>query len=219
MSVKQYVQPFFSFVAQQNDFNRQTQMSEGRYNVLMQHYQQQMNDATSAFNRSYYRNYLDNSNARNMLKRVREQLGEQTKAMRNAAVVTGATPEAAAAVQKNNNRVLDSVVGTLANIDADAKVRAENAYEERKRELGDFRLGAAVNRYNEQSAIELARKRNENNFFISSGTKILDKIIGFLNLYNQADEEASSGTSADAGMPMNVFGNQPMISLQEKYGK
>lgn len=218
MSIKQYTQPFFSFIAQQNDFNRQSQAAEGRYNVLMQHYNQQMSDATSAFNRSYYRNYLDNSNARNMLKRVREQLGDQTKALRNAAVVTGATPEAVAAVQKNNNSVLDNVVGTLANVDAESKVRAENAYEARKQQLGDLRLGASLNRYNEQQAIELARKRNESNFLISSGTKALDKIVDFLNLYNQG-RSVQPDTDTDMEEPLDVFANQPLVNVQGYYGK
>lgn len=208
---------FLSFIAQEKDYNRQAKISDGRYNVLMQHYKQQMGDATSAFNRNYYRNYLDNSNARNMLKRVREQLGEQTKAMRNAAVVTGATPEAAVAAQKNNNRVLDSVVGTLANVDADAKSRAENAYEARKQQLADFHLGATMNHYDERQAIDFARKRYETNFIMSSVPKTMDKFVDILKSYYRANLNAPYQKSAvDAeGIPMDISGIKSLKINQE----
>lgn len=197
------------YLEQQKDYRRRAAISEGRYKVLMQHYNQQMDNATSAFNRSYYRNYLDNSNARNMLKRVREQLNEQTKAMRNTAVVTGATPEATIAAQKNNNRVLDSVVGTLANIDANAKSRAESVYEARKQQLDNFRLGNTLKYYDEQRALEYARQRHEDNHFLSFGTKLLNKVSDFLDNYYgiNFDMPYRTATANAAIIPMGMFEN------------
>ena len=76
MNPMNYAAPIISFLSEQDGYNRQMDMARLRQNMMSNLYQRQMDNATTAFNRNYYRNYLDSANARNMLKRVREQLGE-----------------------------------------------------------------------------------------------------------------------------------------------
>ena len=94
--------------------------------------------ATNLFNRNYYRNYLDTPTAQRMLKQVREQLGEQTRSLRNTSTVMGLTGESMAAMQKNNNKAIDNVVISLATTDERQKEAALHNYENVRSKLDDF---------------------------------------------------------------------------------
>ena len=115
---------------------------------------EQLNNATSLFNRNYYRNFLEAPSARNMLKRVQEQLNEQSRALRNTAVVTGATGQNIAAVQKANNKALDEVIGTLASADAQNKERHLLNYENTRNKLNEYLHGGMMNYYNQKMKLQ-----------------------------------------------------------------
>lgn len=123
-----------------------------------------LNQATSLFNRNYYRNYLDMPSSRNMLKRVQEQLKEQNRALRNTSVITGATPQVVAASQAANNKLLDSVVGTLSSADAESKERQLAGYENTRNKLYDYLNGGMVNYYNQKMKLQGDRYAGLNSF-------------------------------------------------------
>lgn len=138
--VNQIVGIFANKYAIESDRKR----NDAMYRMQRDFYDKQMQKNTSLFNRTYYRNYLDTPAARNVLKQVREQLDDRTKALRNHAVVTGATPEALAAVQKSNNKLLDSAVGRLAEVGERGKEKLLFNYENKRNTLDEYMHNATM---------------------------------------------------------------------------
>lgn len=83
--------------------------------------QERKNDAW--YNRNYYQNYLDSTEAQAAMKRVENTLKKQNQEARATAAITGATPEAAVAQQQENNEILDNTATGLA---AQATARKAN---------------------------------------------------------------------------------------------
>ncbi|HIU56155.1 MAG TPA: hypothetical protein IAB03_10175 [Candidatus Gallibacteroides avistercoris] len=70
------------------------------------------------FNQEYYQNYLNRSDVQNMLSTLRTYNNQQSSMLKNNAVVSGSTPEAIAAQQKQLADVYgQSVSGIAANAD------------------------------------------------------------------------------------------------------
>ncbi|MBP3671194.1 MAG: hypothetical protein J6J06_04440 [Bacteroidaceae bacterium] len=129
--------------------------------------------ASNLFNRRYYTNYLDTPTAQNMLKQVREQLGDQSRAMRNQRVVTGATGESLAALQKNNNRVMDSAVGTLATADMNMKERALQDYAQAREKADDMMFKVELDGLMRENVQQNKSDENNRNYLIG----LLDKMF------------------------------------------
>ena len=129
--------------------------------------------ASNLFNRRYYTNYLDTPTAQNMLKQVREQLGDQSRAMRNQRVVTGATGESLAALQKNNNRVMDSTVGTLATADMNMKERALQDYAQAREKADDMMFKVELDGVMRENVQQNKSDENNRNYLIG----LLDKMF------------------------------------------
>lgn len=118
--------------------NRQKEFLNKSEALDKEYYDKQMKQATNLFNRNYYRNYLDTPTAQHLLKQLREQLGEQTRSMRNTATAMGLTGQSMAAIQKNNNATIDGVVGRLATADVQEKERALQTYDNVRSKLDAF---------------------------------------------------------------------------------
>lgn len=179
MNLTNYVAPLISFLSERDEYNRQMDMANFRRNIMNDYYRQQMNNATSAFNRDYYRNYLDNANSRNMLKRVREQLGEQAKAARNRAAITGATGESVAAMQKNNNRTLDYMAGSLAAADEASKERAAMSYDMQQQQLNNMMMTSTMKYYDDISSINKAKQDSWKKLLMGD-SNILKRLADFI---------------------------------------
>lgn len=143
---------------------KKNQMLDKQWDLQNDYVKNQLNNATSMFNREYYKNYLDTPSAQNMLKRVREQLDEQNRAMRNTAVLTGATPQAMAARQRVDNKALDGAVSTLATADAQNKQHILDNYEKRRNQLNDYLQGGAMNYYKQKMNLESERNTGLSQF-------------------------------------------------------
>lgn len=129
---------------------------EDLFDIHKQNYDAQMTNARTLFDKSYYSSYLDNPTARNMLKRVQEQMNNKSKSLRNTAAVMGYTPESLAIAQKENNRALDSMIGNLAQADVAAKERAVYAYDKRRSTLDDYLYKAKMSKL--ESEYELKKE-------------------------------------------------------------
>lgn len=129
-----------SYIYNNAKAQKQRALEDKYYNNQLSNINAQMNAATSAFNRAYYRNYTDNASVQNMLKRVRDQLSEQNKASQKTAVVMGVTPDMYAAMQKQNNQILDKVVGNVAAAESNARERAEANFEAQRQNLYNMRM-------------------------------------------------------------------------------
>lgn len=129
---------------------------EDLFDIHKQNYDAQMTNARTLFDKSYYSSYLDNPTARNMLKRVQEQMNNKSKSLRNTAAVMGYTPESLAIAQKENNRALDSMIGNLAQADVAAKERAVYAYDKRRNTLDDYLYKAKMSKL--ESEYELKKE-------------------------------------------------------------
>lgn len=197
MNPMNYAAPIISFLSEQDGYNRQMDMARLRQNMMSNLYQRQMDNATTAFNRNYYRNYLDSANARNMLKRVREQLGEQTKAARRQAAVTGATGEAVAAVQKNNNRVIDSVTGSMAAADEANKERAASLYDNQRMQLDNMMTASTMKYLEDTSALSKAKSDSRQRLLMGFSTQFMNRLEDFMN--KPSWNNASSGKSNNGG--------------------
>ena len=61
----------------------------------------QLQENENMFKKDYYQDILNRSDVQNLLSTYRKNLSDAVRAQRNSAVVTGATPEAEAAVKKS----------------------------------------------------------------------------------------------------------------------
>lgn len=136
--VKEYLQTLVSVPTTELALKREEEYLDKYKELNQEYYDKQMLHATNLFNRNYYRNYLDTPTAQRMLKQVREQLGEQTRSLRNTSTVMGLTGESMAAMQKNNNKAIDNVVSSLATTDERQKEAALHNYENVRSKLDDF---------------------------------------------------------------------------------
>ena len=136
--VKEYLQTLVSVPTTELALKREEEYLDKYKELNQEYYDKQMLHATNLFNRNYYRNYLDTPTAQRMLKQVREQLGEQTRSLRNTSTVMGLTGESMAAMQKNNNKAIDNVVISLATTDERQKEAALHNYENVRSKLDDF---------------------------------------------------------------------------------
>lgn len=198
MNFLNLAKPVVSYLMQDNEYEQQKKALREQYELMGDLYRRQSEAATSAFNRRYYRNYLDNAGARNMLKSVREQLGEQAKALRNRSVVTGATGEAAAAVQKNNARVLDSMTGTIAAAGENARMRAEDAYAADRNRLDTFMMNATAGYHSGLNNLEARQRRNTASLFMNGVYDKLQRFVGLLGDNAANNGKTGTGNAAAA---------------------
>lgn len=67
------------------------------------------------YNRNYYQNYLDSSEARSAMKRVEDTMRRRNQEAQATAAVTGGTQESVLAQQENDQKLMGDVVGNLAS--------------------------------------------------------------------------------------------------------
>ncbi len=182
--MKEYLHTLVNIPATESALKRQERYLDKYKELNEEYYNKQMQQVTNLFNRNYYRNYLDTPTAQRMLKQLREQLGEQTRSMRNTSAVMGLTGESMAAMQKNNNKAIDSVMGSLATADVQQKEAALYNYENVRSKLDNFIFNMRL---------DDMRMRNELNEQI-----IANKQRGYVPLLNGIADYV--GGMADAGM-------------------
>lgn len=93
------------------------------------------------YNRNYYQNYMDSTEAQAAMKRVENTLKKQNQEARATAVVTGATPEAAVAQQQANNEILDETATGLAAQATARKAQVEAIDQQNQNNIFQARLG------------------------------------------------------------------------------
>lgn len=93
------------------------------------------------YNRNYYQNYMDSTEAQAAMKRVENTLKKQNQEARATAVVTGATPEAAIAQQQANNEILDETAAGLAAQATARKAQVEAIDQQNQNNIFQARLG------------------------------------------------------------------------------
>ena len=151
----------FNYLFNNDNLNLQRRYNERANNLANAYYDKEAQYASNLFNRNYYRDYLQTPMAQNMLK----QLGNQLQTMRNTSNVMGLTGESMAAMQKNNNQMLDSVAGKLAEMDVMQKDRALNSYENVRNRLGNFVFNLEMDKLNRERALEEQKYKNIYNLF------------------------------------------------------
>lgn len=105
------------------------------------------------YNRNYYQNYMDSTEAQAAMKRVENTLKKQNQEARATAVVTGATPEAAIAQQQANNEILDETATGLAAQATARKAQVEAIDQQNQNNIFQARLGQSS--ANEQGGAQL----------------------------------------------------------------
>lgn len=105
------------------------------------------------YNRNYYQNYMDSTEAQAAMKRVENTLKKQNQEARATAVVTGATPEAAIAQQQANNEILDETATGLAAQATARKAQVEAIDQQNQNNIFQARLGQSS--ANEQGGAHL----------------------------------------------------------------
>ncbi|NDV46108.1 hypothetical protein D0T49_03510 [Paludibacter sp. 221] len=111
-------------------------VKEGEERKRMQRERNKWNAENEAlFNKDYYSDYLQTAEAQNVIRQMRENMKRQSKAEQNNQVVTGATPEVAAANKEMRNRAVADLYGNLAARGQLRKDRAQDRYLSRKYSL------------------------------------------------------------------------------------
>jgi hypothetical protein len=101
--------------------------------------QERKNDAW--YNRNYYQNYLDSTEAQAAMKRVENTLKKQNQEARATAAITGATPEAAVAQQQANNEILDNTATGLAAQATARKSQVDAVNQQNESNITQARIG------------------------------------------------------------------------------
>lgn len=65
------------------------------------------------YNREYYKDYMEGSNAQNVMRRVRDTMKKQNNSINASAAVNGATPEAVMAAKAANNETIANAAGNI----------------------------------------------------------------------------------------------------------
>lgn len=108
----------------------------------------QLQENENMFKKDYYQDILNRSDVQNLLSTYRKNLSDAVRAQRNSAVVTGATPEAEAAVKKVNARALSDTVGNIAAMGQQVKDNAKTNYLNQK----NYLLGQKAGQYAQNAA-------------------------------------------------------------------
>lgn len=101
--------------------------------------QERKNDAW--YNRNYYQNYMDSTEAQAAMKRVENTLKKRNQEARATAAVMGATPEAAVAQQQANNEILDETATGLAAQATARKAQVDAINQQNENNITQARLG------------------------------------------------------------------------------
>ena len=133
--------------------NNQSALVVKEYQNRKEDYNRRLTDARSLFNRNYYRTYIDNVDARNLMDRTQEQLRERTRAMYNSAVVTGDSSGAVGLLHRNNNKTLKEVETALDGTHQQQQNQAKSAYENSRKSLADYIQEAKTQRDEKLDAI------------------------------------------------------------------
>lgn len=105
------------------------------------------------YNRNYYQNYMESSEAQAAMKRVENTLKKQNQEARATAAVMGSTPEAAVAQQQANNEILDNTATGLAAQATQRKTQVDAANQQNQNAILNARLGQS--QINEQGGAQL----------------------------------------------------------------
>lgn len=108
----------------------------------------QLQENENMFKKDYYQDILNRSDVQNLLSTYRKNLSDAVRAQRNSAVVTGATPEAEAAVKKVNARALSDTVGNISAMGQQVKDNAKTNYLNQK----NYLLGQKAGQYAQNAA-------------------------------------------------------------------
>lgn len=105
------------------------------------------------YNRNYYQNYMESSEAQAAMKRVENTLKKQNQEARATAAVMGSTPEAAVAQQQANNEILDNTATGLAAQATQRKAQVDAVNQQNQNAILNARLGQSQK--NEQGGAQL----------------------------------------------------------------
>lgn len=105
------------------------------------------------YNRNYYQNYMESSEAQAAMKRVENTLKKQNQEARATAAVMGSTPEAAVAQQQANNEILDNTATGLVAQATQRKTQVDAANQQNQNAILNARLGQS--QMNEQGGAQL----------------------------------------------------------------
>lgn len=132
------------------------------------------------YNRNYYQDYLNTVEGQNAIKRYKDLWAERTREARARQVISGGTPEQAAAVAEAGAEGLGNMMGNLA---------AQGAA--RKQQIDAQMLGMDANLSNQRGAIEEARQQ--------AGANLMSNGIGTMTSSLQGmDIPKKSGNLYDA---------------------
>lgn len=132
------------------------------------------------YNRNYYQDYLNTVEGQNAIKRYKDLWAERTREARARQVISGGTPEQAAAVAEAGAEGLGNMMGNLA---------AQGAA--RKQQVDAQMLGLDANLRNQRGAIEEARQQ--------AGANLMSNGIGTMTSSLQGmDIPKKSGNLYDA---------------------
>ena len=132
------------------------------------------------YNRNYYQDYLNTVEGQNAIKRYKDLWAERTREARARQVISGGTPEQAAAVAEAGAEGLGNMMGNLA---------AQGAA--RKQQVDAQMLGLDANLRNQRGAIEDARQQ--------AGANLMSNGIGTMTSSLQGmDIPKKSGNLYDA---------------------
>lgn len=96
------------------------------------------------YNRDYYQDYMNRSDAQAVMKRVTDTMRRRNNNINQTAAISGATPEAVAAQKAANNQIVTGTASALQS-NADAyKARVQANYDAKEDALTNAALGQAV---------------------------------------------------------------------------
>ena len=113
----------------------------------------QQADNNAWYNNNYNSDYMQRADTQALMKNTRDALKQNNKAASNMAVVTGATPEAAAVAKEQSNKVLTDTASRVAATGQAWKDNIQQQYMNRKAQIGAQQYGNMEGNANSYEAL------------------------------------------------------------------
>ena len=136
------------------------------------------------YQRNYYQNYLDSSEARSALKRVEDTLRRRNEQAQGAAAVTGSTQEAVLAQQENDQKALADTTERLAARGDEIKRQVDAQNQQNKAGITNMKM--------QQAQMD----ENGGNALLSNGISMLGSSLAMFGAMSGAKGANAGGANA-----------------------
>jgi hypothetical protein len=166
---------------------------EKAYQQQKQNLGQQEQENQSMYNKNYYGDYLNRTDAQSAINKARDYAREYTQNVRGKSAVMGSTDEAAAIAEAENNKIMSDTLSGIAENASNYKAGVENQYTNNKSNIETQKNNLEAQHGVAQAGAFQAQANN-----IAQATSNVGNAIGgyMKNYYTGKMGDTSTGTTS-----------------------